>query len=190
MSVIGFLTVILSVLAMLACTRVLGRAAALATHPGGVRLYLPHAVWTVIALAWPIRFLWGLWQLSAAVLLPRFFAFPLFAMLVGAGLSLYLMAEAVLPRRPSDAGPADLREHYFRAYRVLFAGAAAYRLVSWVANVWVMRPPVLALSNLLSAAVVVLLLAGALSRNPRLHGLLALLGAAVTVVGFARLVVG
>jgi hypothetical protein len=178
MSVIGFLAVVLALLAVLACTRVLQRAAALALHPGGVRMYAPHAVWTAVALLWPVRFLWGVWQLGAVVLLPRHFGFPLFALLVGAGLAQYLMAEAILPRRADDGVAVDLRHHHFRAHRLFFAAAATFRLATWGVNLLVVRPPLLAPSNLAAAATVAVLVLGAASRSPRVHGVLALLAVA------------
>ena len=190
MSVIGYLSVVLAVLTMLACGRVLRGVAAVALHPGGVRMYLPHAVWTAVALWWPIRFLWGAWQLGAVVILPRFFRFPMFALLVGAGLMLVLMAEAVVPRRPDDAGPVDLRAHYFRAHRLFFLAALVFWLATWAMNVYVLRPPLLAATNFVAAGSAALLLAGVLCRSPRFHGVLALLAVAFTLFELFRLAVG
>ena len=190
MSVIGYISVILAVLTMLACARVLRGVAAVALHPGGARVYLPHVVWTAVALWWPVRFLWGAWQLGGVVLFPRFFRFPSFALLVGAGLMLVLMAEAVVPRRPDDAGPVDLRAHYFRAQRLFFLSALAFRLATWGVNLLVLRPPLLASSNFVAAGTAALLLAGAFCRSPRVHGALALLAAAATLLEVVQLAAG
>lgn len=120
MEAFSYLSVLLSVILGLAITQVLQGYRALALNRRQVKLYWPSLAWSGIILAMAAQHWWASFSLAGRAE----WSFAAFAAILIQTALMYMMAALVLPDIPADQ-PIDLKVHFYRERRVLFAVAAA-----------------------------------------------------------------
>jgi hypothetical protein len=147
--------------------------------------YWIHGVWVAFLIWWSAVFWWLSWSHSAR---HEEFGFPSFLLLVTPPGILYLCATALVSEAPAQV--ASWREHFWTVRRRFF-GLALALLVTLIFTSFVLQH--IPLVHPLRAPQLVLLAlftTGLLSRSERIHGVVAMLGAAFALTMVVLAVAG
>lgn len=172
MDAFAYLSVLISIILGLAVQQVLQGYRALILSRRRVAFYAPPLIWSVLILLMVAQNWWASFGLAGRPELD--WSFALFATILVQTILLYMLAAIVLPDIPSDE-PIDLRDHYYREARAFFGISAALILWSLFRD-FMLSGTLPEPAKLIFYAIFLLLaLAAAIWRHPRLHEAFALI---------------
>ena len=163
MTIFEYLSVAISIVLSLAIVRLLNGLSYLMESP---KRYWVHAAWVIlIAIGIPVIW-WNMWALRQV----EDWIFPLFALLLLAPITVYFAAATLIPDAPATV--ESWRSHFFQVRRRLCITMILLIICLMMNAVVVLKAPFLHPLRVFEGAMVVLLLVGAVSEDPRVHGLL------------------
>ncbi len=165
MSLFEFLMVLLSLIVGLGIAEVLTGTARTIRWRQGVQLYWVHSVLVVTVFIALVQQWWEIWGLRNT---PEW-TFPGLLMMLGGPAGLYLIAHLIFPE-PMEG--ADFREFYYGPMRPIWWIAFATVIIASTFRPLVVGTVLLGLDNLVSLIGVIAFAVLALSRNPKVHGVL------------------
>ena len=178
----SYLSVLLSIILGLAITQVLQGARGLLLSRARVRLYWPTLLWSALILVFATQSWWASFGYSSH----RQWTFAGFGMLLLQTTLLYMLAALVLPDFPGDR-TIDLKEHFYREARPFFLITVAMLAVS-IGKDYVIDGHLPTRENLAFHLVFGAFGAtAAVSRNDRVHEVLAALTALLVTIYIAAL---
>ena len=163
MTIFEYLSVAISIVLSLAIVRLLNGLPYLAASP---KRYWVHAAW-VICLAIGIPLIW--WNLWAYRQIEDWI-FPQFALLLLTPVTVYFVAATLVPDAPATV--ESWRSHFFQVRQRLCLSMVFLFFCFAMNAVVVLQTRFLHPLRVVEGAMVVLLLVGASSEDPRVHGLL------------------
>ena len=163
MTIFEYLSVAISIVLSLAIVRLLNGLSYLMESP---KRYWVHAAWVIlIAIGIPLIW-WNMWALRQV----EDWIFPLFALLLLTPITVYFAAATLIPDAPATV--ESWRSHFFQVRRRLCITMILLVISIMMNAVVVLKAPFLHPLRVFEGAMVVLLLVGAVSEDPRVHGLL------------------
>jgi hypothetical protein len=177
MSLFEYVAVIVAVIIGLGVTQILQGVGGLLEARTRVRLYWVHLVFTGIILVGHLQFWWLFWS-SRQVEAWSFFPF-LFLLIQP--VILYLISTLCFPDF-SGTGKIDLKEFYYRNHRWFFGLLALLMLLIILRDVLFRSVPLISQGNAVTGCVLLIGLAGAISRKPWIHAILAVLAATAMLI--------
>ena len=179
LSLFEYLAVIVSVIIGLGLTRILEGVGGLLEARVRVHIYWVHLVFTGIVFLGHLLFWWLFWS-SRDVEAWSFFPF-LFLLLQP--IILYLLAGLCFPDF-SGTEPIDFRIFYYRNHRWFFGLFALLMALISLRDILFRSVPWISEGNAVKAGVLVIAVVGVISSRPRVHAILALLGAVAMLAAF------
>jgi hypothetical protein len=168
----SYLSVLLSIILGLAITQILQGYRGLLLARGRVSFYGPTLIWSALLLLLSAQSWWASFGLARQ----RDWTFLQFCVVLLQMVLVYLMSGLVLPDMPAGE-PIDLREHFYRERRPLFAVFLLALAVS-VSKDWVLSGHLPQVENLAFHGVfAAMALLGLAIRAPRFHEIAAPVGA-------------
>jgi hypothetical protein len=177
MTLFEYVTVAVSIVLSLGVVRLLDGVRFAASRERG---YWVHLAWIATKLFNHALYWWGLWATRDAVA----WNFASFIWVLAFPGILYLQSTALVTTTPGDI--SSWREHFFSIRRWFLAINLVLNLHVFVSSLLLLDVPLVDTSRIPLLLVFVLYVAGILSPNPRLHGLIAGVVLAVQVLGFGR----
>ena len=163
MTIFEYLSVAISIVLSLAIVRLLNGLSYLMESP---KRYWVHAAWVIlIAIGIPLIW-WNMWACRQV----EDWIFPLFALLLLAPITVYFLAATLIPDAPATV--ESWRSHFFQVRRRLCITMILLIICLMMNAVVVLKAPFLHPLRVFEGAMVALLLVGAVSEDPRVHGLL------------------
>jgi hypothetical protein len=181
MSTEEYLSVLVSIVVGLGISHLLTGVGNLLVDRARVRFYPVWGAYVLLTFMAYVQLWWATLGLGGEGVLTNFFGF-LFFMLPPIGL--FLMTVLLLPDFEGE-GAIDLRRHYFANHRWFFGIGALVPLLGGIRAVLLSGDPITELDRLFDVFFITLLLTGAISRSPRVHGILA----AISLAAFLAMVV-
>ena len=163
MTIFEYLSVAISIVFSLAIVRLLNGLPHLTASP---KRYWVHAAW-VIGLANVTAVMW--WNLWAFRQIEEW-VYPEFALLLLQPVTVYYLAATLIPDAPASV--ESWRSFFFQVRQRLYFATIFLFICMVLSSVVLLQRPVLHPLRVIEGAAVVLLLVGAFSENPRVHGLL------------------
>ena len=178
MTIFEFLSVAVSIILSLAIIRLLNGSPYLTAS---AKRYWVHAAWVIgLAIAIPLIW-WNTWAYSQI----EDWIFPEFVLLLLTPVTVYYLAATLIPDAPATV--ESWRSHFFQVRQRLFFATIFLFICFIMTTVVLLHVPLLHPQRVGEGAMIVLLLIGAFSENPRVHGLLvslALCGLAAVIALF------
>ncbi len=178
MTIFEYLSVAISIVLSLAIVRLVNGTPHFTTSP---KRYWVHAAWVVASAINIVVMWWNMWAFRQI----EDWIFPEFALLLLWPVTAYYLAATLIPDAPATV--ESWRSHFFQVRRRLFFAAIFLFICFIVTPVVLLQVPILHPQRVGEVAMVVLLLIGAFSENPRVHGVLvslALCGVAAAIAIF------
>jgi hypothetical protein len=173
MTLFEYLSVLVSIVLSFGIVRLLdGVPFALARE----RRYMIHGAWVGLTLWLHVHVWWVLWSYSGSVA----WNYPRFLIVLADPLLLYSLAITLVPRDPATV--ESWRDRFYELRVRFFLVLAAWMFVVALANWLVLEQPLLSRFRLGHVAFIGLCLVGALSRRPRVQGVLVFVTAAMVVL--------
>jgi hypothetical protein len=173
MSTEEYLSVLVSIVIGLGISHVLSGVGNLLVDRARVRFYWVWGVVVALTFLAHVQFWWSTFGLGEGVV-GNFFGFLFFLL---TPIALFLMAVLTLPDFEEE-GEIDLRRHYFDNHRWIFGIGALVPVLSGTRAVVISGDELVHVDRAFEAAFLVWMLVGFLSRSPRVHAVLAVVGLA------------
>jgi hypothetical protein len=178
MSLFEYVTVAVSIVLSLGVVRLLDGVRYAASLERG---YWVHLLWIATKLMNHALYWWGLWSTRDAVA----WNFASFMWVLAFPGILYLQSTALVTTAPGEI--PSWREHFYRIRRWFLTINIVLNLHVLVSSSLLLAVPLLDASRLPLLVVFALNVAGIVSANHRLHGVIAIVVLAAQVLGFGRL---
>jgi hypothetical protein len=163
-----YLSVLVSIVIGMGLSHLLSSVARLIIARNRVRVYWVSLLTAAVAFLAHVQFWWSTYDYDEAIL-GNFFSFLVFLL---APIFLYLMAVLVFPDFDDDLATVSMYDHYYSVRPWFFAAGTAAVVSNVVRNIAVQGSPLLTEDRPFEAAFLVLMLSGALIRNPRFHAVI------------------
>lgn len=169
MDAFSYLSVLLSIILGLAITQVLQGVRGMLLSRQHITLYLPSLLWSAMILVFATQFWWASFGLAGH----QAWTFAAFGIVLVQTTLLYMLAALVLP--DFAFGEArDLKEHYYREARPFFLVLAGMLLASFLKELLIEGRPPVGKKLLFHGIFLAIALLAAVSRNHRLHEVIAI----------------
>lgn len=171
-----YFSAMIAVILALGVTHILGQVSYIAQKPELAETYWVHSVWVAVTLLAHFSAWWNIWGLKQSIT----FSFLTFLYMLIGPIALFLATRAIVPRIRQSPG-VDLEKHYYTANRAFFVPMAVF--VAWPSLLGLFVLGTASIAGVLEhTAFLVPMVACAVSRNRRLHGIFAVLVAAAFLV--------
>ncbi len=178
MTLFEYVTVAVSIVLSLGVVRLLDGVRFAASPERG---YWVHVLWIATKLFNHALYWWGLWAAREGVS----WNFASFMWVLAFPGILYLQSTALVTTAPGEI--LSWREHYYKIRRWFLAINIVLNLHVLVSSLVLLGVPLVDGSRIPLLLVFVLNVAGIVSPNPRLHGLIAIVVLVAQVLGFGRI---
>ena len=159
----------IAVILALGVTHILGYGGLVAQNHKLVKMYWVHSVWVVLALLAHFAAWWNIWELREDL---QFSLYVFLYMLIGPT-ALFLATRLIVPRL-HESGEIDLESHYFSVHRTFFVLLGVFLI--WPSLLGIAVTESVSVMGIVDHfALLVPVLACALSANRRLHAIVAVL---------------
>lgn len=172
MDAFSYLSVLLSIILGLAITQVLKGFRGLMQARARLRTYWPTVAWSILVLVMAVQSWWAMFGLRHH----EDWTFFAFSVVLAQTIVVYLLAALVLPDFFGDAA-VDLREHYYGHQRWFFSLLVLLMVISLGKDVALDGHMTDALNMGFQLVFAATSAGGALTRNPRYHEAITVLGA-------------
>lgn len=169
MDVFEYVAVMVTVVLALGLSHLLSALASMLVHPERARLYWVHSVWIASILALHLQAWLVLWTRRHQ----EEFPFSQVTMMLVAAALIFVTAKVLVPEASSGKA-VDLREHFFRVRRPLFATLSVFWLFPTVGTLIATSASIGDTSMLFRFSLMGLSISGLLVRDARFHAVLAL----------------
>lgn len=167
-SVFEYVTVLISIVLGLSLTHLVTGLGELLHPRRRVTVYWVHLVWTAVLLLLHIRFWWFFWSLREVTV----WTLPAFVLALLVPVLLYLLSVLALPDSEID-GSSDLRTYYYENRRAFFGTFTILMALAPVAALVFWDRSLDSFVNVRAYGGVAIVVAAALTKDSRLHAVLA-----------------